>query len=46
MDYMLSAVQAYKAFVIYTLTPIHSITEAVNFHGLVMNIKLFNNFLN
>ena len=40
MDYMLSAEQAYKAFVIVPFTPNQYITETVNFHGYVMNIQI------
>ena len=40
MDYMLSAEQAYKAFIIVPITPDQSITEAVNFHGFVMNNQI------
>ena len=37
---MLSAEQAYKAFVIAPFTPDQSITEAANFHGFVMNNQI------
>ncbi len=40
MDYMLSAEQAYKAFVIVPFTLDESITEALNFHGFVMNNQI------
>ena len=40
MDYMLSAEQAYKAFIIVPITLDQSITEAVNFHGFVMNNQI------
>ena len=40
MDYMLSAEQAYKAFVTVPSTHDQSITEAVNFHGFVMNNQI------
>jgi len=37
---MLSAEQAYKAFIIVPFTPDQSITEAVNFHGFVTNNQI------
>lgn len=40
MDYMLSAEQSYKDFVKVPSTPDQSITEAVNFHGFVMNNQI------
>ena len=40
MDYMLSAEQAYKAFVTVPSTPDQSITEAVNFLGFVINNQI------
>ena len=40
MDYMLSAEQAYKAFVTVPSIPDQSITEAVNFLGFVINNQI------
>ena len=37
---MLSAEQAYKAFVIVPFNPDQSITEAVHLHGFVMNNQI------
>ena len=40
MDYMLSAEQAYKAFLIVPFTLDQFITEAVNFHGFVTDNQI------